>query len=164
MTTDAEIKLYPRVAEWLRRYLQDRFKKANVVAHDTHKVELSAFLRSEKLHSLVGGYDAYEIQVDVTGIVRSGDSVRFAFVECKVGPITLRDVGQLLGYSLVARPEWSLLISPSGVSDRLNELLMTYGRQDVLSYGRNRTIRVGTWNVNRREVDAASLIPRGSHI
>jgi len=76
----------------------------------------------------------------------------------------LRDVGQLLGYSLVARPEWSLLISPAGLSDRLNTLLVTYGRQDILGYARNRAIRLATWNTARREIEASSLIPKGSHI
>jgi hypothetical protein len=102
--------------------------------------------------------------VDVTGMVRYRDSIRFAFVECKVGQITLRDVGQLLGYSLVARPDWSFLISPAGISDRLNMLLVTYGRQDVLGYGKNRAIRLATWNTSRREIESSTIVPRGSHI
>jgi hypothetical protein len=125
---------------------------------------LAAFLRGENIHKLVKGYDAYEIQVDVTGMVRTGDLIRLAFVECKIGPITLRDVGQLLGYSLVARPEWSFLLSPAGLSDRLNTLLVTYGRQDVLGYARNRVIRLAAWSTARREIEASTLIPKGSHI
>lgn len=164
MTCDAETGLYPDVVSWLGKYLHSRYRKAEVTAHDTHKVELSAFLRKENLHVQFGDCDAYEIQVDVTGIVKTKESVRLAFVECKVGPITLRDVGQLLGYSLVARPEWSYLLSPSGLSDRLNTLLVTFGRQDILNYGRNRAIRLATWNSNRREVEISTLIPKGSHI
>lgn len=57
---------------------------------------------------------AYEIQVDVTVIIRLRKSVSFAFVECKVLPVTRRDVGQFLGYSLVARPQRSYLFSPLG--------------------------------------------------
>ncbi len=164
MTPAAENALYPHVATWLANYLQGRFPRASVISHDTHKAQLSSFLRSQGLHKFIKGYDSFEIQVDVTGVVRTRDSVRLAFVECKVEPITLRDVGQLLGYSLVARPEWSLLLSPEGLSDRLSALLLTYGRQDVLAYGENRAIRLATWNVSRGEVDAASLVPRGSHI
>ncbi len=86
-----------------------------------------------------------------------------AFVECKVAPITLRDVGQLLGYSLVARPLLSFLVSPSGLSDRLATLLLTFGRHDVLTYGRNRMIRLAVWDTARREIDLSTLVPRGSH-
>lgn len=164
MRRDPESTLYPHVANWLSHYLRDRFRKAEVTAHDTHKIELAAFLRREGLHNFVKGYDAYEIQVDVTGVVRNRDSVRFAFVECKAGPITLRDVGQLLGYSLVARPEWSFLLSPAGLSDRLSSLLVTYGRQDILNYAKNHQIRLATWHSERREVDVSTLIPKGSHI
>jgi hypothetical protein len=164
MMRDSETSLYPSVALWLGRYLKGRHPKATTTAHDTHSMELSAFLRKENLHAQFKDYDAYEIQVDVTGIVQTRDSVRLAFVECKVGPITLRDVGQLLGYSLVARPEWSYLLSPAGVSDRLNTLLVTFGRQDVLNYAKNRAIRLATWNVGRSEVEIATLIPKGSHI
>jgi hypothetical protein len=163
MRSHPEIRLYPEVASWLARYLGGRYPRATVAALDTHKMELSTFLRKEKLHAQFGDCDAYEIQVDVTGIVKTKESVRLAFVECKVGPITLRDVGQLLGYSLVARPEWSYLISPSGLSDRLNTLLVTFGRQDILNYGRNRAIRLATWNSKRREVEISTLIPKGSH-
>lgn len=84
-----------------------------------------------------------------------------AFVECKVGPITLRDVGQLLGYSLIARPETSYLISPAGLSDRLRSLLVTFGRQDLLNYTRNRMLLLATWDSGRCEVDPSSVIPRG---
>jgi hypothetical protein len=164
MKRDAEIGLYPEVATWLARYLRGRYPKAIVVAYDTHSMELAAFLRRENLHGLFKDYDAYEIQVDVTGIVQTPDSIRLAFIECKVGPITLRDVGHLLGYSLVARPEWSYLLSPAGLSDRLNALLVTFGRQDILSYARNRSIRLATWSTGRREVDLSTLIPKGSHI
>jgi hypothetical protein len=164
MRREPETELYPEVARWLRLLLKGRHPKATVSAHDTHSMELSAFLRREGLHARFKDYDAFEIQVDITGVVQTHDSVRLAFVECKVGQITLRDVGQLLGYSLVARPEWSYLLSPAGLSDRLNTLLVTFGRQDVLTYSKNRAIRLGRWNVGRGEMDLSSLVPRGSHI
>lgn len=163
MTRNPELALYPQVSKWLDRILRDRHPRAEVAAYDTHSMDLSAFLRREGLHSLFKDCDAYEIQVDVTGIVRTEKSINLAFVECKVGPITLRDVGQLLGYSLVARPEWSFLVSPGGLSGCLNSLLITYGRQDVLNYGKGQFIRLGTWNAERAELDLATLVPTGEH-
>lgn len=99
----------------------------------------------------------------MTGIVKTQASVRLAFVECKIGPITLRDLGQLLGYSLVANPEWSYLVSPAGLSECLNRLLVTYGRQDILNYGKNRHMRLATWNTGRGELDIPTTVPRGDH-
>lgn len=164
MSRDPESVLYPQVASWLSSYLHGRYPRASVAAFDTHAVDLAGFLRKEGIHHYFKDCEAYEIQVDVTGIVRTGETIRLAFVECKVGPITLRDVGQLLGYSLVARPEWSYLLSPLGLSDRLNTLLVTFGRHGVLNYGKDRAIRLASWNIGRREVDLSTLVPRGSHI
>jgi hypothetical protein len=164
MKNRLESELYPSVASWLSGHLRDKFPKATVTTHDTHSSDLSAFLRRRSLQSKFSDCDAYEIQVDVTGLVEADDFVKLAFVECKLGPVTLGDVGQLLGYSLVARPEWAYLISPAGMSDRLSALLVTYGRQDVLSYGGNKHIRVARWNIDRKEIDLATLIPKGMHI
>jgi hypothetical protein len=163
MTRNPELALYPQVSKWLERSLRDRHPRADVAAYDTHSMVLSALLRREGLHSLFKDCDAYEIQVDVTAIVKTSKSIKLAFVECKIGPITLRDVGQLLGYSLVARPEWSFLISPAGLSACLHSLLITYGRQDLLNYGRNQFMRLATWNMDRAELDLPTLIPPGSH-
>jgi hypothetical protein len=163
MTRNPELALYPRVSEWLARSLRGRHPRAEVAAFDTHSTDLAAFLRKEGLHSLFSDCDAYEIQVDVTGIVKTQKTISLAFIECKIGPITLRDVGQLLGYSLVARPEWSFLVSPKGLSGCLHSLLVTYGRQDILQYGRNRSMRLATWNVDRAELDPQTVLPRGHH-
>jgi hypothetical protein len=162
MRNKREDALYPEVADWLARFLQGRHGKAKVSAHDTHKTELSAFLRAEKLHAHFKDSSAYEIQVDVTGVIQTKDVVRLAFVECKTTSITLRDVGQLLGYSLVARPFLSFLISPRGMSDKLRSLLLTFGRQDILVYGKNRSIYLATWVPSRGEIDAATVVPKGS--
>jgi hypothetical protein len=159
-----ESELYAEVAAWLARHLKAKHPKARVAAYDTHSVDLSRFLRSENLHERFEDCDAYEIQVDVTGVVETRDSIMLAFVECKVGPITLRDVGQLLGYSLVARPEWSYLLSPQGLSERLSMLLLTFGRQDILFYGKNKHIRIAVWNSDRGEINLPTLVPKGSHI
>jgi hypothetical protein len=164
MRNRLESELYPRVAGWLDAHLRGKFPKATVTTHDTHSADLCAFLRRKSLQSKFRDCDAYEIQVDVTGVVEGDNFVKLAFVECKMGPVTLGDVGQLLGYSLVARPEWSYLISPAGMSGRLSPLLMTYGRQDVLSYGRNKHIRIARWNVDRNEIDLATLVPKGTHV
>jgi hypothetical protein len=152
----------PHVTEWLALNLKSGHPKARITTADTHKTELSSFLRAKNLNRRFSDSDAYEIQVDVTGIVEGRDFVKLAFVECKIGPITLRDVGQLLGYSLIAKPEWSYLLSPAGLSNRLSMLLVTYGRQDVLLYGKNKYIRTAAWNLDRCEIDIPTLLPKGS--
>lgn len=163
MRLESEAVLYKPVAEWLQSYLAGSLRRCEVMAHDTHSTDLSTFLRAQTLQKWFPDWSAYEIKVDVTAVIRSKKSVSLAFAECKKGPITLRDVGQLLGYSLVARPTFSVLVSPEGLSERLSSLLLTFGRQDVLAYGDNRSIRLAQWNLLRREVNLATLLPPGSH-
>lgn len=100
--------------------------------------------------------------MDVTGLIKKTNSLQLAFVECKVGPITLRDVGQLLGYSLVARPTLSFLISPRGLTDRLATLLLTFGRTDILNYSNGCAICLAVWDIQRHEADLSGIVPRGS--
>ncbi len=159
-----EEELYGSVTLWLSRYLKGLNPRSEVSTYDTHSIQLSSLIVAQGLQSAFPDYSAYEIKVDVTGLIVAGSAVKLAFVECKIGPITLRDVGQLLGYSLVAQPEVSLLVSPRGLSDRLTTLLVTLGRTDILSYGGNRFLRTVSWNWDRAEIELSTLVPRGDYL
>ncbi len=169
MTCDAryprESDMYPAVVEWLERLLSERYPNAFVEAYDTHQVYLSRFLASRGLGTRFPDYPVYQIKVDVTGVIlqkgSSGDYL--AFVECKNAPISLKDVSQLLGYSRVALPIYSIIISPCGPGREVTMLLKAYRRLDVLEYARNRRLKIGTWIAERCEVDPASLLPLGEH-
>ena len=163
MSRTSEAALYPRVAKWLGRYLEGGYPRARVRTYDTHRTDLSSFIRRQGLQRHLPDFAAYEIQVDVTGVVETRESVILAFVECKMAPITLRDLGQLLGYSLVAKPGFAFLLSPRGLSERLATLLLAFGRQDLLVYAKGRAIRLAVWDVTRNEVDLSTLVPRGTY-
>ena len=55
-------------------------------------------------------------------------------MECKNTKLTLAQLSQLLGYSRIAQPLYSFLISPVGFSLTLVSLLQKYRRHDVLEY------------------------------
>lgn len=114
------------------------------------------------LQTLFPQFNAWDVKVDVTGIVSNDNTGYVALVECKVNQLTLRDVGQLLGYSIVVNPILSILTSPSSPSDPLITLLKDYGRLDVLEYGPERIhIRITRWDDVRSEVIPNSVLPRG---
>jgi len=156
-----EKDLYADVALWLEGRLHRLFPKWGPRVYDTSRFKLSGFLDREGLQGLFPGSEAFEIEVDVTGILQRGAAAKLAFVECKTGPITLKDVGQILGYSRVAYPTLSVIISPAGMSTSLHLLLTTYNRVDLLDYGDGNRIKIGTWDVGRKQVDPASVIPPG---
>ncbi len=63
--------------------------------------------------------------------------------------------------SRVASPAFSVILSSSGMSSSLQLLLTTYNRIDLLEFGGGRRIKIGTWDVTRKQVDPASLMSAG---
>jgi hypothetical protein len=103
----------------------------------------------------------WEIKADVAAFI-TGATNRLALVECKLGPITLKDVGQMLGYSRVAKPVLSLLVSPHSATDALRKLLTVYGRYDILEYDENRRrILIGRWDPVRSDLVHSETLPPG---
>jgi len=159
-----ETELYPEVARWLKIYLKDRHPNSSVSAYDTHRINLSKLILEKNLQKFFPQFSAFDIKVDITGIIISRKAVLMAFVECKIKPISLKDVGQILGYSRVAKPRYSFIVSPEGLSAPLNSLICSFGMHDILDYGDGLRIKLATWNIVRREIDSDSLVPRGEYI
>ena len=157
-----EREMYKPVCFWLESLLAHRNKRARVKAYDTSSVQLYRWLEQNGDESLFPEYLAYDIRVDVTGVIRTGTSAHLAFVECKLRPIRLKDISQLLGYCRVAQPQTAWIISPSGISPHVSYLLKAYHRYDVLNFDAAKRIRVAVWNHARSEIDASSVLPPGS--
>lgn len=157
----SEGEMYPHVAQWLRHLLTQKFEHSTVVVEDTSKKVLSRFLVERGLHELFPEYQTFEIQVDVTGVVYNGKTAGLAFIECKLDKMSLRDLSQLLGYSRVATPIVSIMVSPEGISDAINLLFNTHRRYDILSYGDKGCIRIAKWDENKRDINMQTLVPRG---
>lgn len=159
-----EKELYPQIAQWLSSYLISHYKKAKIIVEDTHRINLSDFLVRINMQNKFPEYTSYDIKVDVTGIINSSKRADLVFVECKLNAIRLLDVGQLLGYSLVAKPIQSFLLSPEGISDPLHRLLKNYGRYDILKYGKELALKIARWDIRKKEPLWASLLPTGEHL
>ncbi len=159
--TIKEQSLYPEVRSWLEKRLQVLFPRWKVKAFDTSRFKLSGFLERFGLSDSFPDSDGFEIQVDVTGVLQRGNDKELAFVECKCAPITLKDVGQILGYSRVARPVLAVITSPAGISGQLNLLLTTYNRVDLLDYAPGKRLKVATWDIGRKQIHPNSVIPPG---
>jgi hypothetical protein len=156
-----ESYMYEPVRDWWERFLKERYKRSQVSVSNTSRIVLYKFIQDHHLEAFFPDYLTYEVEVDVTGIMLTGDKAKLALVECKLAPIALRDVGQMLGYSKVVRPLYSLILSPRGLSDSLTRLLKSFQRFDVLDYGNGQRIRLATWSPQRQEVLSDSLLPPG---
>ena len=157
-----EVELYEPVRIWLERVLRQHYKRMNIRVFDTHNVKLARLINDLGLQTLFPQFNAWDVKVDITGIISNKKKGYLALVECKVKQLTLRDVGQLLGYSIVVNPILSVLTSPASPSDPLITLLKDYGRLDVLEYGpQKKHIRIAKWDNVKNEVIPSSVLPPG---
>jgi hypothetical protein len=130
---------------------------------DSHNVKLSKLIAKLGVQKLFPQFNAWDVKIDVTGVVFDDKTGHLALVECKADQLTLMDVAQLLGYSIIVKPILSVLVSPAPPTDPLITLLKDYGHLDILKYGpSNRYIRIATWDMAKHEVIPASLLPPGS--
>lgn len=159
----SEQELYPEITRWLTRYLKGKHPKAEAKSYDTSRQDLSEFLRRHKLHTYFPEFETYIIRVDIIASIRINDRCDLAFVECKLKPINLKDISQLLGYSKVVKPRYSFIISPAGISTPVNTLVRVFKRYDILEYVKDRKIKIVQWNKSTQEIDISTLLPPGEY-
>lgn len=156
-----EVQMYPDIAFWLKEKLKGKYRSADIATYDVHSQYLNKFIAQQGLAEYCEDYPSYEIKVDIIGIVKRAPKLDLVFVECKISEITLRDISQLLGYSRVATPLHSILLSPQSVSKSVSFLFNTLRKYDVLNYDQNKRIIIGQWRKSSKDVDPTSLIPKG---
>ena len=147
--------MYPDIVEWLKINLKQKFgKKAlKITVLDTHDSDLSNFIMSLSYQKFFPEFSTYKIRQDITGFVEYKDRVDLVFVECKNTSLSLIHLSQLIGYSCIALPIYSILLSPQGMGQTLNKLLKNYNRSDILEFRPNKTIHVIKWDKSKRCVD-----------
>lgn len=165
MAYQSEKEMYPSVVEWLDRFLKQKFRKAEILVADTSRIALSDFIARHNLQSFFPPeWITFDLHVDITGIVLRNQRAELAFVECKLPALTLSNVSQLLGYSRIALPLYSFLISPAGYNDSIISLIKTYSRSDILEYhwekGKTaRSLMLATWNASAKQIEPSTLVP-----
>jgi len=147
-----EKDLYKPVSKWLRRFLKEKHPNWEVKALDSSQVYLSNLIFDLGLTEHFPEYKAYEIKVDVVGFAISGKRASLTLVECKSARIGLKDISQLLGYSIVAKPECSFIVSPQGMSSAVSYLLQDLKKYDILKYSKGKLIRVCRWDVRKKDI------------
>lgn len=157
----SEQDLYPDIMYWLKYYLQGKFKKAQIeTTAETSKRYLDEVLRDKGI--FIPETVGVKIKVDVVGIITlQNKPPQLAFVEVKDKPLTLKDLGQLCGYTKLINPLESFLVSSKGIGT-LELIIKQYKRHDILRYGeRNeRLMKVAKWDVNRKSIDYSTLMPK----
>lgn len=164
MNYRSEQEMYPAICEWLQKFLTYRKQRAEIRVFDTSRKPLNRLIQQQSLmNHLPPEWSSWTIYVDIVGFIITDATTEIAFVECKNKPLTLDHLSQLLGYSRVASPSYSFLLSPQGASRSLRSLLVTYNRMDILEYQKapgkfSRSMVVAQWDSKTNNIDRNSII------
>ena len=157
-----EFELYEPMRAWLQKYLEDKYKGAEVITIDAHARTLDVFLEEQevidKYPQAVGLY----IQIDVLGIVKQKIKTSLVFIEAKKTQLNLHDLGQLWAYCRLCDPMEAFLLSSAGIGS-LNKILNNLRRVDLLNFGDGKTIKsmqVGKWDISSNSIDHKTLVPK----
>lgn len=155
-----EKDLYEPMCKWLEQYLKDNYKGYEIVVADTSLERLDkALQRYGVVNEQANGVD---IQIDVLGIARRGNTTKIFFIEAKKTKLTLRDLGQLWAYCKLVDPDEAWLLTSSDLGS-LRKLLLSFNREDLLDFGDGKKIKkmkVGIWDVKKNKPDFSQLFPR----
>jgi hypothetical protein len=155
-----ENELYEPMRIWLEHYIKGKYKTYNVVTIDTHSERLDRALN--KIGITIDLAVGLDIQIDILGVARKGDSVKLFFIEAKKTELTLRDLGQLWAYCKLINPEEAFLITSATIGS-LNKVLNTFKREDLLDFGNGKTIKkmkIATWDLSSNMPDLLNMIPK----
>lgn len=155
-----EKDLYEPMCKWLEQYLKDNYKGYEIVVADTSLERLDkALQRYGVVNEQANGVD---IQIDVLGIARRGNTTKIFFIEAKKTKLTLRDLGQLWAYCKLVDPDEAWLLTSSDLGS-LRKLLLSFNREDLLDFGDGKKIKkmkVGIWDVKKNKPDFNQLFPK----
>ena len=160
---ESEEKLYPEIRGWLSSYLNEKYggsKWSVLVSEDSHKHFIEDALK--RMGVSKGLYLRLRIKVDIVALLRKGAREELVLMEVKLPPTSLKDLGQLWGYTQLLNPLESFLVSPNGTGT-LNELYHVMNRDDLFIYGLKgeRRMVVGRWDTVRKTLDQSTIIPNG---
>ena len=157
---NSEEKLYPEIESWLQSYLKDKYKGCSVqTTYQTSRQFLDIFLK--KYGVTCNNALGLKIKIDIVGILRNKDKTEFVFVEVKDSDVTLKDLGQLWGYTQLIDPIESFLVTSKEIG-RISKLFNLERRYDLLHYGqkRNKSMRIAKWDTIRKSISWESIIPK----
>ena len=140
-----EFETYDPLRKWLEAYLKKWFDKSSI-AWITAEQNLTNFFAGidDVSLDLVDNLEDLRIRPDIVGLIPATGEL--AFIESKVTNLSLREVGQLLGYCLVAQPRLAFLISTKPIDVHLAELIALH--PSLVEYGENRRIVLMHFDTN----------------
>jgi hypothetical protein len=138
---------YEPLKKWLNDFLLVENPNENIISEIVATTKLSNLPSVQQIENIVDLVDKLEIRPDVVGFVNDSN---MTFIESKIEPLSLSNLGQLLAYCMIADPKMAFLISTEPVSSGLTKTLTTF--PELLEYN-GKKIRLGQLDMKTGKVD-----------
>ncbi|GIS46074.1 MAG: hypothetical protein Ct9H90mP18_04060 [Gammaproteobacteria bacterium] len=132
-----EVDTYEPLRSWVEKYFKEKFNN-KIQAFDTSKYNINYYFSDERIKSNILNLDDMNIKPDIVGIKENLKDI--VIIESKVTSLSTEDLGQILGYCLVAEPTDAFLISTKELSPSLMTVIIN--NKNILDYGRGK-IKIG---------------------
>jgi len=136
----SEADTYEPQRKWLQKYLEDKFPGSTVNTFVVADSDMNSFFTRVGNDTHAELVEEYDIRPDVVGII---DGKKIVFIESKITVLGIKEIGQLLGYCLIAEPEIAILCSTKDSSGNLTTILP---HKELFEFGGNEKIQCATWD------------------
>ena len=157
--TNKEKDLYPQINSWFKEYLIDKYPNFYIkTTFETSTKALDVVLNKFDIH--FSHLTDLSIKIDIVGILtnKKTHKIKLVFIEVKDEDLTLKDLGQLWGYTMIADPLESFLITSTDFGI-LHKILNIHKRLDLLNYGKNKNMKIVKWNSDTNCIEYNTMIP-----
>lgn len=146
--------------EWMERYLRKTYSgeydiEVIVPSSNISKLQIEAIKKVEN-------YSSFEFSPDILGVLRNKKTkeIKLAFMNRSISAISLKEIGELHCYSKLANPIFSCIVSPKGLPNEVNLLLLNKDIElKLLKYSENKFINIFRWDETTNNVDKKSIFP-----
>jgi hypothetical protein len=127
-----------QIRQWFKTYVDARFPGAEArCLPNTHKSSLSGIIEEQGLLGTWPSACAWEMILDIALTYRTGNSTNLLLAKVHRRGLTIAHVGEMVCYSLVARPALAFVVTTQALSPALSQVLWKQGHWDLLKYGKH---------------------------
>jgi len=131
---------YEPQRKWLQKYLEKKFPNSTIETFVVADTDMDNYFSRYGLERHAEIAEDFDIRPDIVGFV---DRKKIVFIESKITTLGIKEIGQLLGYCLIANPEIAILCSTKNSSGSLAKILP---HDDLIIYGNGLKIKFAEWD------------------
>ena len=153
-------KITQELINWLNIYLKKKYSKDHYVKVLIPSSNLSKI--SLKEIKTIENYSSFEFKPDILGILteKNTNKNKLIFMNRSLSAISLKELGEMYCYSKLARPFLAFIISPKGLPQEVNLLLLNKKiEKRILEYSENKYICVFKWDSENKKPEERTIFP-----